>query len=172
MRIGSVLLLAALPAAVWAQATVEYGLGVAATGTAGAHAQTTGKSIGGIFLNLTKTLNSVNDAQEKANHGSPSAAPLPRKSAAAEAVVVQQPAEPAPKPAVTYEDPAGIQKGMDRAELVRRFGEPAMQITSGAGQSLTYEGNQRRYEIEMRDGTVASVESKARPKQAAAIVLR
>jgi hypothetical protein len=185
LRRFCVLLLAGTPA-VWGQATVEYGLGAASVGTAGAgHA--TSKALTGIFQKVTETLNSVDHSKPPmpaAPQFNTTMIPLtggavsrmtPGAAAATPAqpaVIVIRPAEP-PKPAVVYEDPAGIQVGMERAELVRRFGEPTMGITTGAGrEAFTYETKDRRLELELRDGKVASVASKTRPKQTAVVVLQ
>lgn len=148
------------PGALLGQAMVEYGLGAAAAGTAGASNKAAGKGIAGIMSNLGKTLDSANKAQPAAA----TATPAPAAKAPAVALVP-------PKPAVTYEDPALIAVGLERAELLQRFGEPAMKITSAGGESLTYETKDRRWEVEVRDGKVASVESKLRAKQSAVVVV-
>ena len=49
----------------WGQAMVEYGLGIAAAGTAGAPGHAAGKGIAGIFSNLQKTLNATTEADRK-----------------------------------------------------------------------------------------------------------
>jgi hypothetical protein len=151
-----------MPAALPGQAMVEYGLGAAAAGTAGAANQSAGKGIAGIMSNLGKVLDSATKAQPAAAATAP--APAAKAPAAAPAP---------PKPAVTYEDPGKITAGLDSAELLQRFGEPAMKVTSGGGrESLTYETKERRWQIEVRDGKVESVESKRRAKQSAVVILQ
>ena len=172
-----ILLLAAIPMAACGQAMVEYGLGAAAAGTAGAGAQGAAKGLAGILTNLSKTLDGTKEAQPAAVSGgvqAKQAAPKPAATAATgtENAEKAKPAEP-PKPAVIYEDPAGIAKGMERVELLSRFGEPSMKITSGAGrESLSYEAKDRRVEVEMRDGKVYSVQSKNKPKRTAVVLLQ
>ena len=169
----------AAPAMLSGQAFVEYGLATAGSGIAGAPAQRANRSIGGVFSNLEKTLGAAKEMT----------APAPAIPATAGAQAARQPAIPAPTgaqataqpaiaapakpaaPAVVYEDPAGIREGMDRADLIRRFGEPAMRVTTGAGrESLTYAAKGRSVEVEMRDGKVASVQTKTKPAAQSAVV--
>ena len=164
MRKLRILLLLGMPAALSGQAMVEYGLGLAASGTAGAPGQAAGRSIAGIMSNLTQTLNSANQAT---GAGAAAVAAVPAKPAAIAAV----PAEP-PKPAVTYQDPAGITAGMERAEMIKRFGPSAMQIVSGGGhESFSYEFKDRTVDVEVLDGKVTSVKSKSKAKQSAVVVV-
>ena len=164
MRTLGIFLLLGTPAALLAQATVEYGLGAAAAGTTGAANKSAGKGIAGIMSNLGKTLDSATKAQPAATAAAPATAPAAKAPAAAPAP---------PKPAVAYEDPGKITVGLQSTELLQRFGEPAMKITSGDGrESLTYETKERTWEIEVRDGKVASVESKLREKQSALVILQ
>ena len=182
MRMLRVLILAGISSALWGQAMVEYGLGIAAAGTAGAPGQAAGKGLTGIFANLQKTLNATTEAATAATTGSaPATAAVPAKRTAAVrssrraptvAPAAQQPAEP-PKPAVVYEDPVGITAGMERSEVLSRFGEPAMKITSAGGrESMTYRTKERTVEVELRDGKVASVQNKAKPRQTAVVILQ
>jgi len=161
MRKLRILLLLGMPAALSGQAMVEYGLGLAASGTAGAPGQTAGRSIAGIMSNLTQTLNSANHA--------------PAAAAAAVAAVPAKPAAVAtepPKPAVTYADPSGITAGMDRAEMIKRFGPSAMQILSSGGrESFTYEFKDRTVDVEVLNGKVASARTKSKAKQSAVVVI-
>ena len=184
MRMLRFVLLAGISSAVWGQAMVEYGLGVAAAGAAGAPGKAASRGIAGIFSNLQKTLSTTTEAAT-APAPSPAAQPAqtaapakrsaaarqPQKSAIASPAAKTEPAEP-PKPAVVYEDPAGITAGLDRAELLARFGEPAMKITTSGGESMTYQAKERTYEVEVRGGKVASVQGKSRPKQSAVVILR
>ena len=187
MRMLRFVMLAGIVPGLWAQAMVEYGLGIAAAGTVGAPGQAASRGIAGVFSNLQKTLNSTTGAAASASASGATAAPAaaPRRHAAAvrpsqSAAAAAEPAqaEPAlppqpPKPAVVYEDPGNITNGMERSELLSRFGEPAMRITtSGSRESMTYQTKDRSIEVEVREGKVVSVQSKARPKQSAVVILR
>jgi hypothetical protein len=179
MTILRFVLLGGISATMWGQAMVDYGLGVAAAGAAAAPGQAAGRALGGIFLNLQKTLNSTSEA---AMTPSSAAAPAPAQTrrgartaqpgAAVRRQANSEPAEP-PQPAVVYEDPGGITVGMERAELLSRVGEPAMKITAAAGrESMTYQVKDRSIELELRDGKVASVQSKTRSRQPAVGILQ
>jgi hypothetical protein len=62
---------------------------------------------------------------------------------------------------------------MDQDELLSRFGEPAMKITSGATrEALTYETRERSVDVQMRGGKVYSVKVKNRIRQSAVVVLK
>jgi hypothetical protein len=176
-------LLGGISATMWGQAMVEYGLGIAAAGTAGAPGQAASRGIAGIFSNLQKTLNSTAEAAKAPAAGAPAPAPAvqpkrtagvrPGQSAAmAPPTANPEPAE-APKPTVVYEDPAAITVGLERAELLSRFGEPAMKITASAGrESMTYQTKDGNIEVEVRNGKVTAVQGKAKPKQTAVVVLQ
>ena len=150
---------------------------------AGAPGQRAGSNIGGIFSNLTRTLNAAKEVQparvgggsQPASQGaSPSGIKPPAAGTPPADSATAAPPEPAapPKPAIVYEDAAGIRPGMERAELVRRFGDPAMQITTGPGcESLTYTAKSGPVEVELRDGKVATVRTKEKPKQSAVVRL-
>jgi len=76
------------------------------------------------------------------------------------------------KPAIIYEDAAGIRRDMDRAELLRRFGAPSMRITDSPGhEALTYESKGGRVEVDLCDDKVADVQLRSKPKQESAVVL-
>jgi hypothetical protein len=180
MRKLRILLLAGIPIAAWSQTMVEYGLGVAATGTAGAAAGGAGGSaIAGVFANLTRTLNSTNNqAAANASTTQPAKAGAAKvktatASSAATAETTTAPAPATPKPVVVYEDPAGIKTGMEQAELLSRFGEPMMKVTTGQdAASLTYDAKDRVYDVEIRDDKVYSVQPKGKPRQASVMVLQ
>ncbi len=162
MRPLKILLLASIPATLWSQAVVEYGLGAAAAGTAGAAAGRSASGIAGAFANLTKALGGGDSPRAAAASNTPKAA----------TTAAPKPAAPA-KPAVVYEDAAGIKPGMERSELLSRFGEPAMKITAGAdAESLVYAAKDGTVEVEMRGGKVESVHAKPKARQAAVVVLQ
>ena len=172
MRKLRFLLLAAIPAAAWSQAMVEYGLGAAAAGSAGAGG--VGRGMSGIFNSLSKTLGTATEGQTGAASTTQSTrtATSKAKAGAAQPSATALPAEP-PKPAVVYEDPAGITTGMGWGELLSRFGEPAMKVTSGAAsESLTYETKERSVDVEMRGGKVYSLKVKNRSRQSAVVYVK
>jgi hypothetical protein len=187
MRMLRLVLLAGIAPVVWGQAMVEYGLGVAAAGTAGAPGKAASRGIAGVFSNLQKTLNATSDAATApapsqaapaatapaAGQPKRSVAVRPRQSAAVTPAPQTSADPPAPpKPAVVYEDPAGITAGMERAELLARFGDPAVKITAAGRESMTYPSKERTYEVEMRQGKVFSVQSKNKLKQTAVVILQ
>ena len=65
--------------------------------------------------------------------------------------------KPEPKPEPVYEDPAGIQKGMDSAEVERRFGPPALKLTMAGEEVYSYTHKGAALDVTMRDGKVAVV---------------
>ncbi len=175
MRMLLGLLLIAAPAA-WSQAMVEYGLGAAAAGTAGG-ASAASRGIAGVFSNLANTLNSTTGQATTAASATTApakAATAKPKAAATQPATTPSAAAPAPeKPAVAYEDAAGIKVGMEEAEMISRFGEPTMRVTSGnSGASLSYENKERVVDVETRGGKVYSVRVKNRTRQAAVVMLQ
>ena len=150
----SLSLATALPAA--AQAALEAGLGASrAVTTTAPVASGIGKSISGVF---DKALKSGPQAP-KEQPATARAATAPKPAAKEPSVSAPVPA-PAPKP--NWEDPDGIEKGLSHEDLLRRFGPPAMSIAGSAQLSLTYQGKDGMFQVEVRDGLVASV---AKPQQ-------
>jgi hypothetical protein len=148
----SLALLAAFPAAASAQAIVEHALGAGRAATTAAPAKGAGKNIGTVFDSLGRTL-------EKA---APQTQATTRKESAK--------AEPA-KPKPVYEDPAGIEAGLEYKELLRRFGDPDMKTDTGSGAStLLYSSNEKSFEVEVRDGKVVAVKSVGKEQKSAAAV--
>ena len=169
--IGAIALIAC-PLILSAQAITEYGLGTARSGAVGAGGKNASTGIKGVFDNLSKKLESANEAKPAAAAAPAKSAPAAKPSAAAASAEPAKPDAAAPAaPAVIFEDPEGINTGMERAELLQRFGEPSVKVATGPGREfLTYEGKERRVVVDMRDGKVVSVQTMARPKQAAAVV--
>jgi hypothetical protein len=127
---------------VFGQAVVESALGAGRAATTSAPAQKIGKSAAGIAESLSRALQ---------------AAPATPAATATLTVVSSAKAEAAPAPAAAkkYEDPALIRTGVSYEELLRRFGPPSMQVTTGAAtKSLSYGGVQ----VEMEDGKVTAVD--------------
>jgi hypothetical protein len=184
-RIGIALF--ALPVCLAAQAIVEHSLGAAtAAATAGA-AQRLGNTVGEKVRKIgqeipalppktLKPLSSTMPGTSPASSAAPSA-PAPRAAppAAEESAVALVPLTPAPAapaaPAPSYEDPAGIQEGMDSAEVLRRFGPPSMKWSSTAGeQTLNYTRSDRGLDVQLREGKVASIRRSSASE--GAIILR
>jgi len=141
------------------QALPEYSSGTAGTvGTAGA-ANGIGKSISGIMGNLEKSLpggSSATKAEPSAAPAAPRrAAPakrrIPAPAAARNSTSTAAPEPPAPK----YEDPNQIQISMTYDEVLRRFGPPAMEITTeSSAKNLLYMAPSGSVRVEIVDGVV------------------
>lgn len=173
LRIG--LICMALPACLAAQAIVEHTLGTAAAAATAGAAQHLGNTIGERIKKIgtalptppprtLKPLTATVPGAIGASAAAPSAtAPRATPSATAEgvtlALVPSTAASASPSaPAVSYEDPAGIQEGMDYAELLRRFGPPSMKYSSTAGgQTLCYTRPDHGLDVQLRDGKVATI---------------
>lgn len=124
-----------------AQTAVEAGLGAARAATTTAPAAGIGKSLHGLAGSLEKTVKTERQTVTRTT--------VHQRSDSAES---------APAAAPKREDPSGIEAGLSYAELVRRFGPPAMEITGELGTSLTYSGKAGTFQLEVRDGKVACVE--------------
>jgi hypothetical protein len=164
----TVVLLTGVSSTGLAQGLVEYGLGAgrAATSTAPARGLATG--IGGVFENLSKTV----EAGQRETGSEPETSPNPpaRRSAAPKgrhAQATRQTARveekkpvvadtPPPPPPQVYEDPKQIQTGMAYDEVIRRFGPPSMSATTGPGAGTLW---YRSYQIEMEAGKVVTAPS-------------
>ena len=164
-----VLSLAGLPVCLSGQAIVEHAAtsGAAATAVAGS-AKNAGKAISGALKNLDGTL----DAAGKKKHSAvaPAQSSTARPGTPDPSPVKQQSPDP-PKPAKVYEDPLGIKAGMSYVELLRRFGEPAMKVTSGGEQTLYYSRRDGRGQAEVRvmDGEVLSVDAGGKRTETAVV---
>lgn len=135
-------LAALIPAgAASAQTAVEAGLGASRAATSTAPAKGLGKAMSGLAGSLDKIMKAGKQETESSSTG---AHAVPSRSAI-------------PPPATNWEDPGGIEVGLSYADLVRRFGPGAMEITDGTGKSLTYPAKGGAFQVEVRDGKVASV---------------
>jgi hypothetical protein len=131
------------------QTVVEAGLGAAGAAAAAGPAKGIGKSISGMFGTLDKALKQaqlVSDEQ-------PLAATTVKPAAKTASPAASASTEPPPN----REDPSGIEPGLGYEELVRRFGPSTMAITNSAGKSLTYRGKDGVFQVEVRDGAVATI---------------
>lgn len=123
----------------WGQAAVEAGLGAGRAATTAAPARGVGKAIGGMVGSLDKVIKAgqVSDAQPVAPG------------------TVEPAAKPAP--ASKWEDPSGIETGISYAELVRRFGPAALEISGEMGRTLTYSGKNGAYHVDVEGDKVTEV---------------
>ena len=131
------------------QAVVEAGLGAAGAATAAGPAKGIGKSMSGLSVALDKAFKQgqrVSDEQ-----------PLAATTAKPAAKTLSTTASASPEPPPNWEDPSGVEAGLGYEELVRRFGPPTMAITNSAGRSLTYQGKDGVFLVEVRDGVVAAI---------------
>ena len=142
-----VVLWLAIAGIAYGQAAVEAGLGAARAATSTAPAKGLGKSMSGLAGSLDKALKT--------------APPKTPSTAAAIPSANTPTAEPAPAPAPSWEDPAGIELGLSYEDLVRRFGPSSMSITSESETSLTYPGKNGTFQVKVQGGKVASI---AKPK--------
>src|SRR5690348_13773637 len=116
-----------LPLAAAGQAGVEYAAGAArAAGSAGG-ANAAGKSIAGALQKLGDKAGEAGGASSSSSQ-SQTVKPTPSRSAtktaaAKQGVAAAQPSQPAP----VYEDPFGIEAGMETPVILKRFGPPALQ---------------------------------------------
>ena len=158
-HVGTLLIL--LPALACAQAGVEYAAGAAAASTASAGAKAVGKSIAGALEKLNKNLDEGTSASKSETVTPAPAARAkasPRKStgtAKQQTAAAAAPATPPP----SYEDPAGIQEGMPYADVMRRFGPPAIAMTTAPGeQTLSYAKSGAMLNVKVVNGKVTAVQ--------------
>jgi hypothetical protein len=124
---------------------VEYGGAAGASANGAAHQQKTGKAMGGVWNSLNKTLQG-SDASPKAQTTPRPAATRSKKTTAPAA------------PPVVYESLSGIQPGIVYAELIRRFGPPAFEVTTSPHtKALTYTGKDGSIDVDMQDDAVIKV---------------
>jgi hypothetical protein len=133
-----------MPGMAAGQTAVEAGLGAGRGAISTAPAAGIGKAMNGLAGGLHKTV--------KAGQG-PAAGAVP-----ATAVRIYSSAKKAAPAASKWEDAGGIQTGLGYAELVRRFGPPAIEITGETGKSLTYLGKAGTFQLQVRDDKVASID--------------
>lgn len=170
-RVG--ILLFALPGMLAAQAAVESAMGMGRAATSTVPAQKAGQAISRAFDGLGRALEPAgakSTAVKPAARSVKTTAAGPQKVAPKRAqpkvtsVSVFPPPEhpvlvPQPKPEVILEDPSGIEKGMEYAEIVRRFGPPSLTLTTGPGEeTLCYAKKNASVDVTMHNGKVASVQ--------------
>lgn len=141
------------------QGMTEYGLGAA--GAAGG-AKGVGGGIAGALGNLEKALPSDKSVTRPAapEASRPSAGAKTKPTPAAKRVGPPALAAPAAaSPAPKYEDPIQIQVGMGYEELLRRFGPPAMEVTSGpSSKTLIYQSKDGSVHVDFLDDKVTAAQ--------------
>ncbi len=156
-HICGALLLFVLPTGLFAQAAVEAAMGASRAAAAAAPAAKAGKAAGGVFDKLNKSLERTTGSTS-AKPAASSTSASPRRAKASVTEIKTPTAAPTPKPAVVYEDPSGIREGMDSAEVARRFGPPALQLTAGPDQeTLCYTQGGTTFDVTMRAGKVTAI---------------
>ena len=115
--LGFVLVWTACAAISWGQAAVESAVAAGASTGAAAGAKGAGQAAGGVFGALSKTLD------QASKPGAPAAA----TSSSASAGATANQATPAKTSSVVTKpiDPSQVAIGMDRDDVLNRFGEPA-----------------------------------------------
>src|SRR5258706_14711782 len=147
--------------AAYGQTIVEHSAATAGASTAAAGAKGAGNSIGGVFRGLSETLDKAGTA--KGNRTTPGTVTVTTLSAPS-----KQTAKPVPasKPI----DPSQVTEGLDREELIARFGEPLLQLSEKKNSQLIerlwYSTASDQVEIKLIGGKVASVRPPASKKQA------
>ncbi len=148
---------AALAAAAQAQSMVEYSLGTARAAGSAAGMNSAGKAAAGVMQNAAKTLEKAGTAQQPARSST--------------TVVLPSPGQESSTPVkFTAPDPAQIKPGMESAELIRKFGEPAMKISgsadSQASETWWFGMDPDTVTVKLRDGKVVAVTPSPAPQGA------
>jgi len=117
-------------AAACGQAIVEHSLATAGSSAATSGMSGAGKSIGGVFGSLNKTLDKAGTAKTATARGN---TPAPRA-----ATTVSGRSKQAAKliPASKPIDPSEVNLGLDRAELIKRFGPPVLSFSETRNSQL------------------------------------
>jgi hypothetical protein len=132
--------------AAFPQGMVEYSLGVAAGAAGSAGMAGTGRAAGSVLANAAKVLDKAGAAKSETS-----------------TTIVTVISSPEDAKAVKFTAPeAGrIQPGMEAKELIRRFGEPAMKIGGGTGDTWTYGTDPNTVTVKLVEGKVTSVSAAA-----------
>jgi len=143
------------------QTIVEHSLATAGASTAAAGAKGAGKSIGGVFRSLSDTLDKAGSTKESGS--------TPRTTTVTTQSDQSKQTEK-PVPAGKPIDPSQVTEGLDRGELIKRFGEPVLQLSekhnSELMERLWYNTTTSdQLEIKLIGGKVASVRPPVSKKQ-------
>jgi hypothetical protein len=147
--------------AAFGQTIVEHSVATSgASAAAAAGAKGAGKSIGGVFRGLSETL-------DKAGTGKGSGSTPATATATTLSAPSKQTAKPVPasKPI----DPSQVTEGLDRDELIARFGEPVLQLSEKRNSQLVERlwyntAISDQFEIKLIGGKVASIRPPANKK--------
>ena len=146
--LGFVLVWTACAAITWGQAAVETAVGAGASSGAAAGAKGAGQAVGGVFGALSKTL----DQAPKASGTTPAVA----SPAAATTATTAKAAPIVTKPI----DPTQVTIGMERDEVLNRFGEPATRTSqirrSQMMDTFWYKTEKDELIVSLTDGKVVS----------------
>jgi hypothetical protein len=123
------------------QAIVEHSVATAGSSAATAGVSGTGKSIGGVFRSLNETLDKAGGPGTAEGNGS---TPAPkavttgyeRSRPSAKPVPASKPVPSKPVPISKPIDPSQVTVGLDRAELIQRFGEPVLSFSETRNSQL------------------------------------
>jgi hypothetical protein len=146
--------------AVFGQTIVEYSVATSGASAAAAGAKGAGKSIGGIFRGLSETLDKAGTA--KGSGSTP---------ATATGTTLTAPSKRTAKPVAASKpiDPSQVTEGLDRDELIARFGEPVLQLSEKKNSQLVERlwyntATSDQVEIKLIGGKVASFRPPASKK--------
>jgi hypothetical protein len=136
------------------QAIVEHSVATAGASAAAGGLKDTGKSIGGVFRGLSETMDKAGSAKKSGN--------TTRSSQSKQSVK--------PVPASPPIDPSQVTEGLDRAELIQRFGEPVLRFSERRNSQLVERfwyntTTPDQVEIRLIGDKVASVRPPANTKQ-------
>ncbi|MBI3665646.1 MAG: hypothetical protein HY236_05365 [Acidobacteria bacterium] len=163
----SVCLLPVFSVCSYGQAMVEHALGTARAGAAGGAMKGAGKAAGGVLGNAAKALDQAAgkpDGQANTSAKSVKAGPSTPTSTNSPAPVPAPASAAAAEPSPPALDPSQITVGLERRELVAKFGKPSMKMTamnaSQVVETYWYRAASRdTVVVILRDGKVASVNS-------------
>ena len=148
-------------AAARGQTMVEHSAATAGASAAAAGVKGAGKSIGDVFRGLNETLKKAETAKQDGN--TPAATSVTTLSG-------QSKQSAKPVPASKPIDPSQVTEGLERGELIKRFGEPALQLSERSNSQLVERlwyntTGSDQLEIKLIGGKVASVRPPASNKQ-------
>ena len=147
-------LLAAFCPTAPAQAAVEYGLGANRAATMSAPISGLGKQISGVWDGLNKTVKA--DESQPTSSVKPATASKRSTTTAPAGHKVASDVES--MAASKYEDARHVETGIAYDEMVRRFGRPSMEITTGPGaRTLSYAGHEGTVSVEVENDKVVKV---------------
>jgi hypothetical protein len=148
------------------QAIVEHSLATSGASAAAGGVSGAGKSTGGVFRSLSETIDKAGTAKASGATAAPASAP---NAATTPSAAGSKPSAK-PVPASKSVDPSEVTPGLDRAELIQRFGEPVLSFSerrhSQLVERLWYNTTgPDQLEIQLIGDKVASVRPPASRKQ-------